>query len=91
MDVALDPFEDDGTSPPPAPKRRLKRKTAAAELNPDRHEAMMLKTQLTTRGLEKRKEKELKWPEIPQEVHEKFRDAEKTQWEEHLSFDTLEP
>ena len=52
---------------------------------------MMLKTQLTTRGLEKRKEKELKWPEIPQEVHEKFRDAEKTQWEEHLSFDTLEP
>ena len=51
----------------------------------------MLKTQLTTRGLEKRKEKELKWSEIPSEVHEKFREAERVQWEEHLSFDALEP
>ncbi|CAE7361897.1 RE2 [Symbiodinium sp. CCMP2592] len=88
-DLELEPLrEQDAT---PAPKRRLKRKTTAAELNPDRHEALMLKTHLTTRGLEKRKEKELKWSEIPAEVHEKFREAEATQWNEHLSFDALQP
>ena len=75
-------------SPPP---RRLKRKTAAADLNPDKHEAMMLKTQLTTRGLEKRKEKELKWTEVPDEMRNEFRKAEQTQWNEHLSYDALEP
>ncbi|CAE7541147.1 RE2 [Symbiodinium sp. CCMP2592] len=36
-------------------------------------------------------EKELKWAEIPPEVHDKFREAERKQWEEHLSFDALEP
>ena len=90
-EVLLEPTIEDEESVLPNPRRRLKRKTAAADLNPDRHEAMMLKTQLTTRGLEKRKEKELKWSEIPPEVHEKFREAEVVQWEEHLSFDALEP
>ncbi|CAE7678552.1 RE2, partial [Symbiodinium sp. CCMP2456] len=87
----LEPFQDE--DPPDPPPRRLKRKTAAAELHPspDRHEAMMLKTQLTTRGLEKRKEKELKWTEIPEEVRDKFREAEQTQWNEHLAYDALEP
>ncbi|CAE7197343.1 RE2 [Symbiodinium sp. CCMP2592] len=89
--IALDAFDDIAQEATELPRRRLKRKTAVAELNPDRHEAMMLKTQLTTRGLEKRKEKELKWTEIPPEVHDKFREAEKTQWDEHLSFDALEP
>ncbi|CAE7780747.1 RE1 [Symbiodinium sp. CCMP2592] len=88
-DLELEPLREQDAAP--VPKRRLKRKTTAAELNPDRHEAMMLKTHLTTRGLEKRKEKELKWSEIPAEVHEKFREAEATQWNEHLSFDALQP
>ncbi|CAE7197707.1 unnamed protein product [Symbiodinium sp. CCMP2592] len=85
-DIVLEPLPNAEHRHLPGPK-----KTAAADLNPDRHEAMMLKTQLTTRGLEKRKEKELKWSEIPPEVHDKFRDAERVQWEEHLSFDALEP
>ena len=41
--------------------------------------------------MEKRKEKELKWAEIPAEVHQKFREAEKTQWLEHLQYDALQP
>ncbi|OLP92925.1 Copia protein [Symbiodinium microadriaticum] len=32
-----------------------------------------------------------KWSEIPDDVKEKFRDAERVQWEEHLSYDALEP
>ena len=90
-EVLLEPTIEDEESVLPNPRRRLKRKTAAADLNPDRHEAMMLKTQLTTRGLEKRKEKEPKWSEIPESVHNKFREAEKQQWDEHLDFDALEP
>eukprot|EP00439_Symbiodinium_sp_Y106_P022248 s4851_g2.t1 len=90
-DLTLEPILEDDAAPSSIPKRRLKRKTAAADLHPDCYEAMMLKTQLTARGLEKRKEKELKRSEIPHEVHEKFREAEATQWEEHLSFDALEP
>ncbi|OLP81847.1 Copia protein [Symbiodinium microadriaticum] len=42
-------------------------------------------------GLEKRKEKELKWTEIPDEMRNEFRKAEQTQWNEHLSYDALEP
>ena len=90
----LEPIEPDDPLPPgPPPARRLKRKTAAAELSPgpDHHEAMMLKSQLTSRGLEKRKEKELRWTEIPEHVRQQFRDAERTQWLEHLAFDALEP
>ena len=87
----LEPFENDDSVPPIPPTRRLKRKTAVADLDGDQHEAMMTKTQLTTRGLEKRKEKELRWAEIPAEVHQKFRDAEVTQWKEHLDYDALQP
>ena len=90
----LEPIEPDDPLPPgPPPARRLKRKTAAAELSPgpDHHEAMMLKSQLTCRGLEKRKEKELRWTEIPEHVRQQFREAERTQWQEHLAFDALEP
>ena len=90
-ELLLQPLIEDTEDPAPVPKRRLKRKTAAADLDSDKHEAMMLKAQLTPRGLEKRKEKELKWSEIPQEMHAKFREAEATQWQEHLSFDALEP
>ncbi|CAE7504439.1 RE2 [Symbiodinium natans] len=77
--------------PSPLPSRRLKRKTAVAELETAEHEAMMLRSDLTRRGVEKRKEKELKWNEIPQEVHDKFLHAERVQWEEHLSYDALQP
>ncbi|CAE7634004.1 RE2 [Symbiodinium sp. CCMP2592] len=75
----------------PMPTRRLKRKTNMTQLDETANEAMILKSDLTRRGVEKRKEKELKWTEIPEEVREKFHDAERVQWEEHLSYDALEP
>ena len=89
----LEPLQENEESRPTTapPLRRLKRKTAAADLNPDRHEAMMLRTQLTTRGLEKRKEKELRWTEIPEAMRDQFRQAECTQWKEHLAYDALQP
>ena len=75
----------------PMPTRRLKRKTHVAGLHEgDTHESLMLKSDLTRRGIEKRKE-ELKWSEIPEDVRDKFREAERVQWEEHLSYDALEP
>ena len=44
----------------PMPTRRLKRKTNVAALDEgDGHEALMLRSDLTRRGVEKRKEKEL--------------------------------
>ena len=52
---------------------------------------MMLKRALTTRGQAKRQEKELKWSEIPEGARELFKGAERTQWDEHLSYDALEP
>ena len=76
----------------PIPRRRLKRKTNVAQLDEEQtHDALMLKSDLTRRGVEKRKEKELKWSEIPDDVKEKFREAEQVQWEEHLSYDALQP
>ncbi|OLP82117.1 Copia protein [Symbiodinium microadriaticum] len=87
----LDPYEEIAEKILPAPTRRLKRKTAPADSEHAEHEALMLRSDLTRRGVEKRKEKELKWSEIPEEVHQKFRDAEKTQWDEHLAYDALQP
>ena len=72
------------------PTRRLKRKTKAADLPDGPYNAMMLKTDLTRRGVE-RKEKELPWSEIPDEMKNDFRAAEVIQWNEHLSFDALAP
>ncbi|OLP99061.1 hypothetical protein AK812_SmicGene18412 [Symbiodinium microadriaticum] len=89
-DIILDPVEENEVEEPRPPRYRLKRKTTAEDAHPKRHEAMLLKTDLTRRGVEKRKEKELRWAEIPQEVHEKFREAERQQWQEHMSFDALE-
>ena len=77
-DIILDPVEEDEVEEPLPPRYRLKRKTTAEDAHPKRHQAMLLKTDLTRRG-EKRKEKELRWAEIPQEVHEKFREAERQQ------------
>ena len=73
------------------PTRRLKRKTKAADLPDGPYSSMMLKTDLTRRGVEKRKEKELRWSEIPDEMKTDFRAAEVTQWNERLSFDALAP
>ena len=50
----------------------------------------MMKRDLTQRGVEKRQEKELRWSEIPDNVKEKFKEAEAQQWEEHLTYDALE-
>ena len=92
-DIALEHMSDDVI-----PVRRLKRKTPASELSsrpprdvPVPHQAMMLKSDLTRRGVEKRKEKELKWAEIPEHKREEFRSAEKKQWLEHLEYDALQP
>ena len=73
------------------PLRRLKRKTRAADLPDGPYSAMMLKTDLTRRGVEKRKEKELRWAEIPEEMKNDFRSAEVAHWKEHLAFDALAP
>ena len=51
---------------------------------------MMLRRALTQRGQAKRREKELKWSEIPEAAHPLFKEAEKVQWEEHLSYHALE-
>ena len=86
-------------SPPlgPPPLRRLKRKTRPAnegtgdDEDMKAKEVLMLKKALTVRGQEKRQEKELRWAEIPGHARENFKAAEKVQWEEHLSYDALEP
>ena len=90
-DLVLHPIDEIAEEILPAPRRRLKRKTAPDDTGLIENEAMMLRSDLTRRGVEKRKEKELKWSEIPQDVHKKFREAEKTQWDEHLAYDALQP
>ena len=93
-DIELGPPDDEveaGEILGKPPLRRLKRKTKAADLPDGPFSAMMLKTDLTRRGVEKRKEKELRWAEIPQEMKDDFRAAEVTQWNEHLAFDALVP
>ena len=98
LDDLYFPSEDEGGEPedppPVVPNRRLKRKTRADDIvrdDEDANEAMFTKKELTKRGVEKRQEKELKWGEIPTEARAHFKEAEETQWKEHLSFDALEP
>ncbi|CAE6956523.1 RE1 [Symbiodinium sp. CCMP2456] len=78
---------------PPVPSRRLKRKTRQDDIVVDDapNETHFTRKALTQRGVEKRQEKELKWSEIPDYVKEKFKEAEATQWREHLDYDALEP
>ncbi|OLP75510.1 Copia protein [Symbiodinium microadriaticum] len=66
-DLVLYPIDEIAEEILPAPRRRLKRKTAPDDTGLIENEAMMLRSDLTRRGVEKRKEKELKWSEIPQE------------------------
>ena len=89
-DTAM-PMEEEVLFPTEPPSRRLKRKTRPENVDAQADEVMMLKRALTQRGQAKRQEKELKWSEIPPEARELFRDAERVQWEEHLSYDALEP
>ncbi|CAE7733722.1 GIP [Symbiodinium sp. CCMP2592] len=101
-DMELD--HEDGGELLPAPVRRLKRKTNPTEgenagtiarrrppPQDGEAEVFMMKRDLTQHGVEKRQEKELRWAEIPDDVKEKFKEAEAQQWEEHLSYDALEP
>ncbi|CAE6942423.1 RE2 [Symbiodinium sp. CCMP2592] len=95
--------EEKPTAELPAPVQpppfRVKRKSrpvnedggADEQMAPANAEIMMVKKALTTRGQAKRQEKELKWGEIPPHAKEKFKAAEKVQWDEHLSYDALEP
>ena len=87
----LMPQEDEVLLPVGIPSRRLKRKTRPDTVDAQADEVMLLKRALTQRGQAKRQEKELKWCEIPPEARELFRDAERVQWQEHLSYDALEP
>ena len=66
------------------PTRRLKRKTAPGDVDWDAepHQAMIMKRDLTKRGVEKRQEKELRWSEIPNDQKELFKSAERVQWDE---------
>ena len=52
---------------------------------------MLTNKPLTKRGHAKRQEKELKWEEIPDRARLLFKEAEKVQWDEHLTYDALEP
>ncbi|CAE7540486.1 RE2 [Symbiodinium natans] len=83
-------MEEEEDAPEVRPMRRLKRKTNPSLLEGP-HEAMITRKELTRRGHAKRQEKELRWAEIPEFAREKFKAAEKVQWDEHLSFDALEP
>ena len=94
--VPSEPGEDPGPEAHPAlpPLRRLKRKTRppdSTDEGNDTNEVHFTKKELTQRGVEKRQEKELRWAEIPVEARAQFKEAEETQWKEHLSFDALEP
>ena len=83
----------DVEDPDPAttlPRFRLKRKTPAGVSDRGADEVMMLRRALTQRGQAKRQEKELKWSEIPEAARPLFKEAEKVQWEDHLSYDALE-
>ena len=79
--------------PAPLPEHRLKRKTRPEDIAVDdkqANETMFMKKELTRRGVEKRQQKELRWSEIPPDARAQFKEAEETQWKEHLSF-ALEP
>ncbi|CAE7615546.1 GIP [Symbiodinium sp. CCMP2592] len=84
----------DPAPPGPPPLRRLKRKTRPGDIvddDKDVNETYFSKKELTQRGVEKRQEKELRWDEIPRDARPQFKEAEETQWKEHLDFDALEP
>ena len=70
------------------PLRRLRKKTRGPK---PPGEVMLTRKALTHRGQAKRQEKELRWDEIPQHARPLFKEAEKVQWQEHLSYDALEP
>ncbi|CAE7294300.1 GIP [Symbiodinium sp. CCMP2592] len=82
---------DPATASTTPPAFRIKRKTRPVNEDKQADEVMMLKRAMTTRGQAKRQEKELKWSEIPESARENFKNAERTQWEEHISYDALEP
>ncbi|CAE7261564.1 RE2 [Symbiodinium sp. CCMP2592] len=73
------------------PLRRLRKKTRKDQIARDPDEVMLTNKALTQRGHAKRQEKELRWNEIPEHARKLFKDAEKVQWDEHLSYDALEP
>ena len=91
MEIDEEIFEEEQGLP--EPRRRLKRKTRPEALTVDNNigEVMLTRKELTKRGQAKRQEKELLWKEIPDHAKEKFKQAEQAQWDEHLSFDALQP
>ncbi|CAE7295005.1 unnamed protein product, partial [Symbiodinium sp. CCMP2592] len=95
-EVILDPEGDHEMPDEPQaiehvlPSRRMRKKGKPP--NPeDADEVLLTNKPLTKRGHAKRQEKELKWEEIPDHAKNLFKEAEKVQWEEHLSYDALEP
>ncbi|CAE7261007.1 RE2 [Symbiodinium sp. CCMP2592] len=73
------------------PQRRLRRKTRRQDVQANPGQVLLTHKALTQRGQAKRQEKELRWSEIPESARPLFKEAEKVQWEEHLSYDALEP
>ncbi|CAE7216898.1 RE2 [Symbiodinium sp. CCMP2592] len=59
--------------------------------NKDLQTAYMMKLPKTPRAKEKALEKEIPWSLIPEDQHEGFRAAEKTQYDEHIQHEALEP
>ena len=53
-------------------------------------DAYMMKRAKTSRSREKQMEKEIAWKDIPPELHEDFRAAERKQWNEHISNNAFE-
>ena len=72
------------------PRRRHRKKGKPVQPE-DPDEVLLTNKPLTKRGQAKRQEKELKWEEIPNHAKDLFKQAEKVQWDEHISYDALEP
>ncbi|CAE7510826.1 GIP [Symbiodinium sp. CCMP2592] len=95
-EVILDPEGDHEMPDEPQaiehvlPSRRMRKKGKPPSPE-DADEVLLTNKPLTKRGHAKRQEKELKWEEIPDHAKNLFKEAEKVQWEEHLSYDALEP
>ncbi|CAE7225449.1 RE2 [Symbiodinium sp. CCMP2592] len=97
--------EEEGTAFPPVAKRYRTKGPQDAEddifdellvstvgpKNKDLQTAYMMKLPKTPRAKENALEKEIPWSLIPEDQHEGFRAAERTQYDEHIQHDALEP
>ncbi|CAE7700485.1 GIP [Symbiodinium sp. CCMP2592] len=97
--------EEEGAAFPPVAKRYRTKGPQDAEddvfdellvstVGPEKKDLQtvyMMKLPKTPRANEKALEKEIPWSLIPEDQHEGFRAAERTQYDEHIQHDALEP